>query len=145
MAKPEYQFSEREQVKAVNAAPAMVTKLISVGFQSGSAELTKKAEQTIDREMVPFIENNGSAYFELSGNSDSVGSADVNQRLSVLRAEAVKKYLVSQWEIPAARFKVVGYGSSKPLCPEHNPGAEGLDLEGCRAMNRSTRLSVFAR
>jgi hypothetical protein len=48
----------------------MVTKPVTVGFASGSAELTKRAQKTVDTEMVPFIENNGKAYFEVSGNSD---------------------------------------------------------------------------
>lgn len=50
-----------------------------------------------------------------------------------------------QWEFPRERFKVVGNGPDRPLCDEGNPGAEGLDLEGCRAMNRSTRLAVLSR
>jgi outer membrane protein OmpA-like peptidoglycan-associated protein len=93
--------------------------------------------------MVPFIENNGSAYFEISGNTDSTGNAVINGRLSQARAETVVDYLVKQWEFPRERFKIVGNGSDKPLCDENNPGSEGVDLNGCREMNRSTRIAVF--
>jgi outer membrane protein OmpA-like peptidoglycan-associated protein len=125
------------------AAPAAVTKPVMVSFASGSSELSKRAQQVIDREMVPFIENNGNAYFELSGNTDSVGSDAVNAPLSQARARAVTEYLVRQWEIPRQRLRVTGYGSSKPLCNEANPASADMSLEDCRALNRSTRIAVF--
>jgi len=99
----------------------------------------------IDTQVVPFINSNGSAYFEISGNTDSTGSAQANQRLSKARADAVTKYVVTQWEIPAARFKVVGNGSNNPICNEANPGALEVDLDTCRQMNRATRIAVLAR
>ena len=122
-----------------------VTKPVTVGFSSGSAALTKRAEKTINDEMVPFIENNGSAYFEISGNTDSTGSRDTNMRLSKARSQAVVEYLVSQWEFDRARFTVVGNGPDKPLCDEGNPSGEGLGLEDCRASNRTTRIGVHTR
>lgn len=143
-AKPQYQFTETAQKVATQQA-ATVTKPVTVGFTTGSAELTKKAQRVVDTEMVPFIENNGSAYFEVSGNSDGVGARDSNLRLSQARAAAVVKYLNEQWEFPKARFKIVGNGPDKPLCNEANPAADGLALEECRALNRTTRIGVFSR
>jgi NitT/TauT family transport system substrate-binding protein len=124
-------------------APATVTKPVIVNFASGQAALTKRAEKIVDTDMVPFIENNGSAYFEISGNTDSTGNAAINNRLSQARAEAVVDYLAKQWEFPRERFKIIGNGSNKPLCDENNPASEGVDLDGCREMNRSTRIAVF--
>ncbi len=124
-------------------APATVTKPVIVNFGSGQSALSKRAERTIDTDMVPFIENNGSAYFEISGNTDSTGNLAVNNRLSQARAEAVVDYLSKQWEFPRERFKIVGNGPNKPLCDENNPGSEGVDLDACREMNRSTRIAVF--
>jgi NitT/TauT family transport system substrate-binding protein len=143
-AKPTETFTEKGQVTAM-ATPAQVTKPVSVNFASGSFELSKKAQQVIDREMVPFIENNGSAYFEVGGNTDSVGSAGANQALSQARARAVADYLEKQWEVPRARLKVTGYGSSRPLCDETRPEASDMTLDACRALNRSTRLAVFGK
>ncbi len=142
-AKKEEVFTEAAREEAVQAAPAEVTKPVTVNFASGQAGLTKRAERTIDTEMVPFIENNGGAYFEISGNTDSTGNAAVNDRLSRARAEAVVEYLARQWEFPRERFKIVGNGSNKPLCDENNPQSEGVGLDGCREMNRSTRIAVY--
>ena len=142
-AKKEEVFTEAAREEAVQAAPAEVTKPVTVNFSSGQSALTKRAERTIDTEMVPFIENNGAAYFEISGNTDSTGNAAVNDRLSRARAEAVVDYLAKQWEFPRERFKIVGNGSNKPLCDENNPQSEGVGLDGCREMNRSTRIAVY--
>lgn len=142
-AKKEEVFTEAAREEAVQAAPAEVTKPVTVNFASGQSALTKRAERTIDTEMVPFIENNGGAYFEISGNTDSTGNAAVNDRLSRARAEAVVEYLARQWEFPRERFKIVGNGSNKPLCDENNPQSEGVGLDGCREMNRSTRIAVY--
>ncbi|GAA4786538.1 phosphate ABC transporter substrate-binding/OmpA family protein [Lysobacter hankyongensis] len=135
-------FTEQAREEAVQA-PAEVTKPVVVNFASGQAALTKRAEKTIDTDMVPFIENNGSAYFEISGNTDSTGNATINNRLSLARAEAVVDYLVKQWEFPRERFKIVGNGSGRPLCNESAPEAEGLTIDACRESNRSTRIAVY--
>lgn len=143
-AKPEYTFSDREREQA-SQQPASVTKPVTVTFATASAELTKRAQKTLDEEMVPFIENNGSAYFEISGNTDSTGSREVNMRLSRARAQAVVDYLVTQWEFERARFRIVGNGPDRPICNEASPQSENLTLEECRALNRSTRAAVLAR
>lgn len=143
-ARPAQTYTEQGKAAAMTA-PAQVTKPVAVTFASGSFELSKKAQQVIDKEMVPFMENNGAAYFELSGNSDSVGSAGANQALSTQRAKAVAEYLEKQWEVPRARLRVVGYGSTRPLCDEMNPEASGMGLDDCRTLNRSTRLGVFSK
>ncbi|TXI50655.1 MAG: flagellar motor protein MotB [Lysobacter sp.] len=140
--KPAETFTVAEREQAVQA-PAEVTKPVTVNFGSGQSALTKRAERTIDTEMVPFIENNGTAYFEISGNTDSTGNAAINERLSQARAEAVVDYLSKQWEFPRERFKIVGNGSRKPLCNENAPETEGVGIEACREMNRSTRIAVF--
>lgn len=132
-------FTAAELTQAV-AKKAAVTKPVIVMFNSGSAELTARAKKQVDVEMVPFIENNGTAYIEISGNTDSVGSDAVNIPLSKARATAVVNYLVTQWGFPKERFSVVGQGSSKPICDEKSGETP---LEQCREMNRSTRVSIL--
>lgn len=143
-AKPVETFSQQALNEAAGKE-AQVTKPVTVGFASGSAELTKRAQKTIDEEMVPFIENNGKAYFEISGNTDATGSREANMSLSRTRAAAVVDYLVSQWEFPRERFKIVGNGPDKPICNEGSAAGEGMSLEECRALNRSTRVAVYSR
>lgn len=141
-AKPQETFTATAQNEATKTS-AMVTKPVMVSFSTGSAELSKRAQKTIDDEMVPFIENNGKAYFEVSGNTDSTGARETNLRLSATRARAVVDYLVAQWEFPRARFKIVGNGPDLPICNEASPAGERMTLEECRAANRTTRVAVY--
>ena len=143
-AQPEFTFTPSERAQAVTQE-AVVTKPVAVNFKTGSADLTKRAQRTIDEEMVPFIEGNGSAYFIVSGNTDSTGSRQINMQLSQQRANSVVNYLVNEWEFDRSRFQVEGNGPDKPLCNESNPAAENLDLEACRTLNRSTRVAVLSR
>ena len=143
-AKPAETFS-RQALDEASGKEAQVTKPVTVSFASGSAELTKRAQKTIDTDMVPFIENNGKAYFEISGNTDATGARDVNMSLSRARAAAVVEYLAAQWEFPRERFKIVGNGPDKPICNEATAAGEGMSLEECRALNRSTRVAVYSR
>ncbi|MEN8260014.1 MAG: phosphate ABC transporter substrate-binding/OmpA family protein [Pseudomonadota bacterium] len=142
--KPEFIFSAGERAQAATRA-AVVTKPVMVSFKTGAADLSKRAQRTIDEEMVPFIEGNGSAYFIVSGHTDSTGSREINMRLSSRRAESVVNYLVDQWEFDRSRFVVQGNGPDKPLCDEGNPAGENLSLEECRALNRRTRVAVLSR
>ncbi|MEM7609554.1 MAG: phosphate ABC transporter substrate-binding/OmpA family protein [Myxococcota bacterium] len=147
--RPQFEFSEAERsaiataVEADEATP-VVTRPVTVNFASGSADLNERSKRTINEEMVPLIENHGSAYFEVSGNTDSTGSARVNQPLSEQRASAVVEYLVEQWEFERERFIVVGNGSEKPLCNEDSP-EEGMSEEDCRSRNRTTRVAILQR
>jgi NitT/TauT family transport system substrate-binding protein len=143
-AKPEFTFSEKER-DVVAQGEASVTKPVIVSFATGEFQLNKRAQKMVDAEMVPFIENNGSAYFTVSGNTDSTGSRTGNQRLSLARAKSVVDYLVTQWNFERARFHVIGNGPDVPLCNEDRPETEDLSLDDCRALNRTTRVAVFTR
>ena len=140
---PEKTFTKAELDTATERNEVVVSKPVMVSFQSGSAALNKRAESVIDKEMVPFIESNGSSYFILSGHTDSLGGREANMALSKARAMSVRSYLVSQWEFSADRFHIEGVGPDRPICDESNPGADGMTKEDCMSLNRSTRLSVL--
>ena len=70
-----------------------------------------------------------------TGHTDSVGSDEYNQRLSLARADAVKAYLVSHG-IDIKRVRTVGRGEAEPVAD--NATAEG------RAKNRRVDVSVQA-
>jgi outer membrane protein OmpA-like peptidoglycan-associated protein len=60
--------------------------------------------------------------FVVAGHTDAVGSYASNQELSERRAESVKRYLVTNFQIPAANLVTVGYGKTK-LKNESDPNA----------------------
>ena len=69
----------------------------------------------------------------VTGHTDSTGSADYNQKLSMRRAEAVRDYLVSLGA-DRSKMEVSGMG-------EANPIADNKTREG-RAQNRRVELIV---
>lgn len=73
---------------------------------------------------------------DVVGHTDSVGSDDYNQRLSVRRAMAVKQYLVSQG-INGGIIDVIGMGERQPVATN--------DTAAGRAMNRRVDILIGAK
>jgi outer membrane protein OmpA-like peptidoglycan-associated protein len=69
----------------------------------------------------------------VTGHTDSKGSAEVNQKLSERRAEAVKNVLVSEAVAPS-RITTVGLGESKPVADN--------GTEAGRAKNRRVDITI---
>jgi outer membrane protein OmpA-like peptidoglycan-associated protein len=69
----------------------------------------------------------------IEGNTDSVGSDEMNQELSERRAGAVLDYLANQ-NIPAASMTSHGFGKTQPIASNDTP-------EG-RQQNRRVELIV---
>ena len=70
---------------------------------------------------------------EVAGHTDSVGSDEVNQRLSEQRAEAVAQYLVAQG-VQRERLITVGGGKRYPIASN--------DTEAGRAANRRVEITL---
>lgn len=70
---------------------------------------------------------------EVAGHTDSIGSDEVNQRLSEQRANAVAQYLMAQGVNPQ-RFIVVGAGKRYPIASN--------DTEAGRAANRRVEITL---
>jgi len=71
----------------------------------------------------------------VEGHTDSYGSDSANLLLSQDRADAVKQYLISNFNVDAEKINSVGYGETRPTAT--NDTAEG------RARNR--RIDVVIR
>jgi outer membrane protein OmpA-like peptidoglycan-associated protein len=69
----------------------------------------------------------------VEGHANATGSASYNLKLSTLRAEAVKRYLVEKHGIPPQLLVTEGYGSTQPL-DAHDPAAGENRLVQFRAV-----------
>lgn len=86
------------------------------------------------KNLLHFMKDNPKVRIEIAGHTDSIGSAEVNRKLSQDRAEAVRKYLVDNG-IVDKRVVAKGYGSSKPV--DTNATEEG------RQRNRRTEFRIL--
>ena len=59
----------------------------------------------------------------IEGHTDSNASDQYNLALSRRRVDAIKKILINNYGVPAARLKSIGYGESRPIAT--NATAEG--------------------
>jgi outer membrane protein OmpA-like peptidoglycan-associated protein len=108
---------------------------VSVTFAFDKAVLTKESMEQLDT----FAQQLGSAksyILEVTGGTDSIGSAEYNYGLSNRRADSVVQYLATKYNVPARRFYLIGIGKDKEVAP--NTTAEG------RKQNRRVEVRLLS-
>ena len=70
----------------------------------------------------------------VSGHTDNTGSVQLNQTLSLQRAEAVRNWMRDSWDVPESCIDVQGYGDSRPVASNDTPDG--------RAHNRRVEISL---
>lgn len=107
---------------------------VSVNFGFDKAVLTKDDKEQLDQ-FAQQLGNQKSYILEVTGGTDSTGSAQYNYDLSQRRADAVVQYLASKYAVPAHRFYLIGIGKDKEVAP--NNTAEG------RKKNRRVEIRLL--
>ena len=105
-------------------------------FKLGKATLPEEAKASLDELVSKLKADPNGAYFEIEGHTDSLGTKEVNERVGLDRAEAVKRYLFEQHQIPLHKMNVISYGMEKPV-------ASNKTRDG-RAQNRRVVIRVLA-
>jgi outer membrane protein OmpA-like peptidoglycan-associated protein len=105
-------------------------------FKFNKTDLPDSAKARLDELISQMKADPKGAYFEIEGHTDNVGSAIVNEKIGMERAEAVKRYLYEQHQIPLHKINVISYGKEKPVAP--NNTRQG------RAQNRRVVIKVLA-
>jgi len=105
-------------------------------FKFGKAELPDQAKARLDEVIRQIKSDPKNIYFEVEGHTDNVGNPQYNEKLGMERAEAVKRYLYEQHQIPLHKINVISYGEQKPVAPNTNKDG--------RAMNRRVVVKVLS-
>jgi peptidoglycan-associated lipoprotein len=106
-------------------------------FKFGKTELPDEAKSRIDQVVGQLKGEAGKdIYIEIEGHTDNVGSKELNYELGMERADAVKRYLYAQHQIPLHKINVISYGEEKPVAP--NNTRDG------RAQNRRVVIRVLS-
>ena len=85
-------------------------------FEYDSDALKPAATATLTK-LGSLIKKNAKASFRIEGHTDSFGTDDYNNGLSLRRAEAVKSWLGFNMGIDASRISTIGLGKSRLLVP----------------------------
>lgn len=133
--KPAPDSTDNYEPRVARVGAPLLTKPVSIGFASGSAELSAEDIAVINTQVLPQIEIARGMLVRIEGNTDSLGDRAVNQELSERRARAIVDYLVQRGVSPQ-RLVARGNGPANPVAPNATP-------EG-RAQNRRTDI-IFIR
>ncbi len=105
-------------------------------FKFGKTVLPDEAKQRLDQMVAQLKQDPKAIYLEIEGHTDNVGDKRINEKIGMERAEAVKRYLYEQYQIPLHKMNVISYGEEKPVAP--NKTRDG------RAQNRRVVIKVLA-
>jgi outer membrane protein OmpA-like peptidoglycan-associated protein len=105
------------------------------GFRLNGLTLSDAAKAKIDEMFADATRDLTTARFEIEGYTDNLGSKEVNERIGLARAIAVKQYLGEAHAIPGARIRVVSYGPESPI-------GDNTTQEG-RSLNRRVVIKVI--
>jgi outer membrane protein OmpA-like peptidoglycan-associated protein len=104
-------------------------------FKLGKAALPEEARAKLDELVTQLKADPKGAYFEIEGHTDNTGDKMLNEKLGMERAEAVKRYLYEQHQIPLHKMNVISFGEEKPLAPNNTKDG--------RAQNRAVVIRVL--
>jgi len=105
-------------------------------FKFGKTLLPDDAKAKLDEMISQLKADPKGAFFEIEGHTDNVGDKRVNERVGLERAEAVKRYLYEQHQVPLHKMNVISYGEEKPIAPNKTKAG--------RAQNRRVVIKVLA-
>jgi outer membrane protein OmpA-like peptidoglycan-associated protein len=115
-----------------NANLLAVTFKSDVWFDVDSANLKPGGYNELQR-VSTVLNQYPQTTIQIAGHTDSTGSEEYNQALSVRRAEATKNALAG-FNVNPARMTTIGYGESQPV-------ADNSTTQG-RQMNRRVQITI---
>ncbi len=105
-------------------------------FKFGRTELPDEAKARIDEVINQLKADPKGVFIEVEGHTDNVGTKEINERIGMERAEAVKRYIYESHQVPLHKINVISYGEEKPVAP--NKTRDG------RAQNRRVVIRVLS-
>jgi len=84
-------------------------------FARGKDELSDETKAAIDAMVAQLKSQKANIYVEIEGHTDNTGDAAYNQTLGLARAEAVKRYLYEQHQVPLHKMNAISFGEEKPV------------------------------
>ena len=115
----------RNAMKGDIVAPRMIIDS-GVLFDPGKAELKPGAGEEFAK-VANFVENFSPNKIVIEGHTDSDGDDKTNQVLSDSRAEIVRQYITSAYDLTLAMIEAKGYGERQPIVANDTPENKALN------------------
>jgi outer membrane protein OmpA-like peptidoglycan-associated protein len=109
----QYSQLQKEQLGAQQTDQGMVVTLSNVLFSTGKAVLQPGAHLELDR-LANYLKTHPKQRVLIEGNTDNTGSAELNQKLSAARAQAVAQGLQLRGVSPN-QYQTIGLGEAYPV------------------------------
>ena len=118
-------MNETERTRLVRIAAKRPAIDLEVLFDFNAATISARSRQVVKAlgEALKSQDLAGGT-FMIAGHTDAKGKPSYNQGLSERRAQAVKQALVDEFQIPADKLVVAGYGAERLKTPDE-PYADG--------------------
>lgn len=107
--------------KAIAASPEPPVRFL-IYFETGGSVLTPESEQQLPK-ILEAIGARPAPEVDISGHADRTGSTELNNKLALERAQAVRERIVAIGVDPA-RISVSSHGENNPLIPTEDDVAE---------------------
>jgi OOP family OmpA-OmpF porin len=106
------------RARACETQLAGLARAGQIRFRLASAELESISFATLDQ-LAEAAKSCPGMHIEVGGHASSEGSAEINQRLSLERAQSVVAYLVNAG-VDAGQLEPIGFGATRPIAPNDN-------------------------
>ncbi len=106
--------------------PALPVTPPTILFDFDRSNLTGVARAILDSFVSEMLQPDPRLHIRINGHTDSIGSETYNMKLSIRRAEAVRKYL-SDKGIGLERMEIRGFGETQPLNDNATPEKRALN------------------
>lgn len=111
----------------------VLKKGLEIYFKNKSTEIDEQYQPTL-LVASQLLKNNKNFVLQIDGHSDSTGSLAVNNKVSTIRANVVKDFMVREYQVNPNQLIATGLGPVKPIA--NNSMADG------RAKNRRVTVTL---
>ncbi len=112
------EYEESATPETLEMVDNQTIRLNNVYFPTGKAEIYNKSYRELD-EVVKMMQNDSTMKIRVEGHTDNQGDSELNKKLSLDRAIAVKNYL-TEHGIDSLRITCEGFGDTRPIVSNDN-------------------------
>jgi len=113
------------QYKAEETSRGTILVINDLLFDTGGTNLKPQSQRRLEP-LVQYLKGNEQREIIIEGHTDSMGNPEINKRLSLQRADAVKEFLILRGIFPT-RIETRGFGEEVPVATNTTNAGRSLN------------------